>query len=367
MRNWFTHGMKRFYVIATTTFKYYIKERPSPSAVSGYHGRRRVRYRGQGDDLRIIQHEIEWIERFRKHDPYHFAPKLLDVSIEFGNAYYDTQYYPYPSFAMILRRNMNASFFVRLRWNLLLKGLSETLYSTRNSLDVPDKYLDEEVFGPLQQLLKEVVPDSAVGKVLFAPVLRVNSESMLGIVPLIERLMDFPEFRERLLPNSLHAVHGRMSLENILCGIRAQRMVLLHGGGCPKGIYGDVAKDIGRLYHELHGNLVHLQDRQYSLILMLVEQEPPEISFEMLNTRLRDRLVDNYVMVREAAETWVQPDHGNVLYRAGFYEAIEPLFDMQRKDMRRSEQLMLAVTAVLRLNQWMQQYHADLYEQLEVE
>ncbi len=366
MRNWVSHGIRRIYVILSKTIKFYFLERPSPTAVPGYHGRRRVRYRGQGEGLQIIEHEIEWIERFRKTDTYRFVPRLLEISVEFGNAFYDIQYYPYPSFEQVIRSNMNASFFVRKRWNILFKGLAETLYNTQNSLEVPEDYLDEMVFEVLDARLADMPKDPALQQILSADRMRIQGSDQIGLRRILDRLRAHEEFRKRMVPAQLHAVHGRMSLENILCGMRAKRMILLHGGGCAKGIYGDIAKDVARLYHELRGRLLHLRERQYSLIVTLVDGVP-ELDFEILNSALRDRLVDNYVMVRDAVESWIQPQHGNILYRAAFYEACEPLHDVFRKDMRRSEQLMLLATAILRLNQWLQKYHADIYAQLEVE
>lgn len=362
MRNWLNHGVRRFREIVGSTLKFYIFHRPSPNTVSAYHGRRRVRYRAQGSDLHIIQHEIEWIDRFRKTDLFHLVPRLLDSSVEFGNAYYDIQFYPYPSLSVLLRNNMNASFYVRKRWNILFHGLSETLYRDQNSLEVPEDYLQRELFDSLQYEMRLPPANKAVGQLLRAGNLLINGQEQVGLPHILSALNDHAEFRQRMVPPKLHSIHGRMSLENILCGIRASRIILLHGGGRSQGIYGDVAKDVARLYHELRGYLIHLQQRQYSLILLMDNR--PEIEFEILNTELRDRLVDNYVMVRDAVETWVQPHHGNVLYRAAFYEACEPLFDLQRKGMRRSEQLMLVATAVLRFNEWMQRYHADIWDQL---
>ncbi|MFW6364033.1 MAG: hypothetical protein ACOC0D_09325 [Spirochaeta sp.] len=357
------HGFRRFYNILGNTVRLYIFNRPSPSTVSGYHGRRRVRYRSQNRDLETIRHEIEWIERFRKSDLYHFVPRLLDASVEFGNAYYDIQYYPYPSLSVILHKNMNASFFVRRRWDILFHGLAETLYRDQNSLEVPPDYLQRELFEPLQRQIRSVPANSTPGKLLRTDRARINGAELIGITGILQLLMQNEEFCSRMVPQRLHCIHGRMSLENILCGLSAKRMVLLHGGGRPHGIYGDVAKDVARLYHELRGYLIHLQERQYSLILQITN-DYPELDFEILNTGLRDRLVDNYVMVRDAVETWVQPHHGNVLYRASFYEACEPLFDLDRKEMRRSEQLMLSATAMQRMNEWLQRYHADLLDQL---
>ncbi|AFG38510.1 hypothetical protein [Spirochaeta africana] len=363
MRNLLTHGLHRFREILGNTLRFYVFHRPSPSHVAGYHGRRRVRYRAQGDDMEIMRHELEWIERFRKSDLYHFVPRLLDFSIEFGNAYYDIQYYPYPDLAVILRKNMNASFFLRKRWNILFHGLAETLYRDQNSLEVPEDYLQRELFDPLQQQMRLVPANKSVGRLLRADRVRIGGTDYIGVMRILQLLMENQEFRDRMVPQRLHSIHGRLSLEHILCGLQARRMVLLHGGGRLHGIYGDVAKDVARLYHELRGYLIHLQERQYSLILQMVDSSP-ELDFEILNTDLRDRLVDNYVMVRDAVETWVQPYHGNVLYRAAFYEACEPLFDLQRSDMRRSEQLMLVATSILRCNEWLQRYHADVWDQL---
>lgn len=363
MRNLLSYGLKRFTDIIGQTLSFYIFHRPSPSSVSGYHGRRRVRYRSQGNDVETIRHEMEWIERFRKSDLYHFVPRLLDASVEFGNAYYDIQYYPHPSMSVILRKNMNASFFLRKRWNILFHGLSETLYKDHNSLEVPVDYLEKELFEPIQKEIRSVAANKSVGRLLRSENPKINGQTMVGLLPALSLLKQRSDIRERLVPTRLHSIHGRMSLENILGGWRSSRIVLLHGGGRPHGIYGDVAKDVARLYHELRGYMIHLQERQYSLIMLFDEQ--PELEFEILNRDLRDRLVDNFVMVRDAVETWVQPRHGNVLYRAAFYEACEPLFDLQRKDMRRSEQLMLGATAIIRLNEWLLRYHADVLDQLQ--
>jgi len=313
---------------------------------------------------KLIQ-EMDWYLRFHDSKFAKYIPKVLDYSREPGNVFYEMKYYNFPNLRKIIIDDMNAIFFLRRRWRHLFDLLQEYLYTSAQSAAVPASFLDDCHFRKYEKRMRETRENAPfLTSLLDQDAVSINRLWYLGPDVILGEVKNNTAVRSALTPQRLYISHGDIHTNNILCGMKAKNMILLdcRGQSPHGGDYFDTAYDVAKLYHDLRSQYSLIEKHLFSVFLHDTE-ETSRIEFEFTRPDLVTKFYRNYEYVRTLVAERLAP-FGNVDYRANFTEAMLWLTMVPLHLKSHAEGLMCLTVGMVRLNEWLRNYHDDLYQRL---
>jgi hypothetical protein len=317
----------------------------------------------QGEEK--LRDEIEWIMRFRDTPFARYLPKIYDSSVEKGRVFYEMKYYNYPNLRKIILDESNASYFVRYRLLALLELLRRELWVEANSVPCPPSFAETEHFAKFERRRDQALSMAPFLSALFDTTLvKINGKEYLNAGTILEAIRGDPAVTRRLCPERLYFSHGDVHSNNILCGLRASKIILIdcRGRSSTGTMYYDPAYDVGKLFHDFN-SYYSLIEKHYYSIFALGEGEQTSVEYSFLDQRGMEVFSSYNAFIRSVLEENFT-EYGNLLERADFNEAMHFLTMIPMHLKLRDEGMMCYVTGVMRLNEWMQSYHPVKYAKL---
>ena len=135
-------------------------------------------------------------------------------------------------------------------------------------------------------------------------------------------------------------------------------------GHAPDGsLHFDPAYDIAKLFHDLRSQYSLIEKHYFSSFLYLTEEGDVAVEFEFTQASYMERFLRNYEYVRQqVCERFTS--FGELLYRADFTEAVLYLTMVPFHLKFKAEGLVCFVTGLLRLNEWFQANHPEMYSSI---
>jgi hypothetical protein len=312
-----------------------------------------------------LRHEIEWMVRFASSPFRHHLPKVYEYGTQPGNVFYEMKYYDYANLRTVIALDMNADFFLRTRWHHLFKVLLKHLWTQENSSPTAADFFEATHLHKYRSRMKEASQAAPfVADILKWPVVTINGRVHLTPDLIMDRIAADPELVKSLTPERVYLSHGDIHSNNILCGIKAKRMILLDcRGRAPDGSeYFDVAYDVAKIYHDLR-SYYSLIERHYFAAFLRITRTGVRADYEFNQLELAQRFRKNYAWV-EAIIDELMGGFGNLRYRADFTEAMLYLTMVPLHLRNDAEGLVCLLTGMRRLNEWLHRYHPNVYLEL---
>ncbi len=317
--------------------------------------------RAQGKGESKLIDEMEWYLEYRDTRLGAHFPDILEHSTAPGNVFYRMRYYNYPNLRTVIMSDMNAFFFLKLRWKKMLGLMKEEFFVEHRSAATPADFVEKNHLHKLYERVRVMKEDAPfLAPVADAKTLTVNGRKILGWKAVADAISERPDIIARLTPPRVYVSHGDMHCNNILCGIAAGNYVLLDcRGKAPDGTrYFDPAYDVGKLFHDLRSQY-SLIEKHYFSVFLREEAGKPVIDFEFTQKTYLERFLRNYEYVRPYIEENFT-GYGELLYRADFTEAMLYLTMVPFHLRFKGEGLVCFVTGLLRLNEWIETHHPDI-------
>lgn len=325
----------------------------------------------RGEDK--LRDEIKWILKLQ-HSAFgkKYLPKIHRYSLEPGNVYYEMKYYSYPNLRKIIFEDMNTTYFLKLRWEKILKVVFKQLYREKNAALPKSDFFKRTHLDKYYSRMQETLGLAPFFKEIFdSPLIVVNGKEFINPTHILQKIETSSSLVNKLTPQKLYLTHGDLHCNNILCGISAGQFILLDcRGKSPAGdLYFDPAYDLAKLYHDLH-SYYSLIEKGYFRVYYNENPKRPELEYFFTNQTLVERFNRNYFHVRTHVEKRYKHFKG-LHYRADFTEAMLYLTMLPMHVRREEEGLICFITGLVRLNQWLIKHHPDLqvelYQQIHVE
>ncbi|MFP4362721.1 MAG: hypothetical protein ACLFR1_02500 [Spirochaetia bacterium] len=309
--------------------------------------------------------EINWYLQFQNTPLKKHIPKVYDYSIEKGNVFYEMKYYNYANLRKVIINDMNAQFFLNIRWRKLISIMLNHFYQEKNSIPAPEDFLENAHLKKLRTRTAETEKYAPfLVPILQEKTILINGRFYLNPELIINEVQKDTGIQKKLIPRRLYLSHGDIHCNNILCGISAKKLILLdpRGKSPDNSSYFDVAYDVAKLYHDLRSYYSLIEKHMFSIFL-LESERGVAIEYEFTSNRLMEKFKENFQFVRRLIESQFT-DFGNVSYRADFTEALLYLTMVPLHLKSKAEGLMCLTTGILRLNEWFEANHKELYDAL---
>lgn len=313
-----------------------------------------------------LRNEIKWTLRLQStRFGKRYLPKIYRYSLEPGNVYYEMKYYSFPNLRKIIFEDMNTTYFLKLRWEKLLKILFKELYRERNSSPTPDDFFIRTHVDKYKDRMAETIQAEPLYKELLEkPLYIINGKEFLQPGTIIRAIEADADITKRLTPGRLYLSHGDLHCNNILCGFTVRQFIFLDSRGkSPYGsIYYDPAYDLAKIYHDLH-SYYSLIEKGLFQVYLKEREDIPLFEYYFTDRTLVERFDRNYFYVRTFVEK--RYDHFQDLhYRTDFNEAMLYLTMLPMHMKNRDEGLICFITGVVRLNQWLRKHHPEIRQKL---
>lgn len=329
--------------------------------------RDRIIKRAENKGEKKLREEIEWNLLFRRKSFGKYLPTIYDYSLEPGNVYYEMKYYTFPNLRKIIVEDMNTFSFLEVRWKIILKILFRKLYIRANEHKPEENFFSLHHYTKYSKRMEETKKEAPfLQPIINAEQLYINGVRKIGPNYILKAVLSRDDIVRRLTPPKLYIAHGDLHCNNILCGVAAGNFILLDARGkSPAGtLYFDPAYDIAKLYHDLHSfySLIekHLFDLEHTH-----HGKEIHLNYAFTDSLLTEKFTRHYFLVRKIIEDQYQ--HGefkNINYRADFIEAMLYLTMIPLHLRHHKEATVCLATGVVRLNQWLKNYHPDLHRSL---
>ncbi|MCX7024397.1 MAG: hypothetical protein NT080_07240 [Spirochaetes bacterium] len=320
-----------------------------------------IEKRAQGRGEAKLVDEMEWYLTYRNTPTGSHFPDIVEHSTEPGNVFYRMRYYNYPNLRTVIMSDMNAFFFLKLRWKKMLGLIREELFTESRSAPTAPDFVVKNHLRKLYERVDVMKRDAPfLVPVADAKILLVNGKRVLGWRAIADAVASRPDVIARLTPPRVYVSHGDVHCNNILCGISAGNFIMLDcRGRAPDGtLFFDPAYDVAKIFHDLRSQYSLIEKHFFSVFLG-EEGGVPCIEFEFTQGAYRERFMRNYEYVRPLiAETFT--GYGELLYRADFTEAMLYLTMVPFHLRFRGEGLVCFTTGLLRLNEWLETHHPDI-------
>ena len=368
-------GLRFLQNLGNNAWKSYIENRMLTSSIHNDPGASFTQLKREGDKIikfaeekgeEKLKDEINWIlklqsTRFGKR----YLPQIFNYSFEPGNVFYEMKYYSFPNLRKIIMDDMSSTYFLKKRWEKLLKIFFNVLYKDSNSAppgeDFFQKTHSKKYHSRIEDTLKEA---PYFEEILSSPVIEINGQDYINPTTILKYIEDHQELIERLTPEKVYLSHGDLHCNNILCGISAGQFIFLDcRGKSPDGsFYFDPAYDLAKLYHDLH-SYYSLIEKELFIIHYNKVDKKPTFEYFFTDQTLLERFNRNYFYVRVYVEKHYKY-FDDLHYRTDFNEALLYLTMLPMHIRKKNEGLVCFITGVVRLNQLLRKNHPEVNKML---
>lgn len=219
-----------------------------------------------------LRHEIRWLTQVAPAELRPNLPEIFDFSLDGEVVYMRMKRYHMPTLRTILFNGQMEETELHGLLREILARLETGLYANLPSRATYDGYVELTHVQKLATRLEDscrVAP--AMRHILEADTLIVNDREVAGIPQLISQLNQDRRLANLLTPQRLYVIHGDLHLNNILFDPCSGHYILLDPRGHSPGktIECDLAYEIAKVAHDLHGMYSLLHRGHFSLGLQL--------------------------------------------------------------------------------------------------
>lgn len=356
-------GLRFFKKLGDDAWNSYVKNRLVPSEIHNDPGSGFTQLTRDGDKIikkadekgeeKLID-EIKWIKKLEStRFGRKYLPQIIDFSLIPGNVYYEMKYYSYPNFRKIIFDDMNTTYFLKLRWEKLLKIFFRHLYRDSNSSLPEADFFEKTHLKKFHERAAQTLKEAPYYKEIFeSPTIKINGQVFINPTRILNFIENRPDIIQVLTPEKVYLSHGDLHCNNILCGISSGQFIFLDcRGKSPSGsMYFDPAYDIAKLYHDLHSYYSLIENGLYILHYRF-RKGLPEFEYFFTHQTLVEKFNRNYFYVRIYIEKHFK-HFENLHYRTDFNEAMLYLTMLPMHIKKKDEGLLCYATGTVRLNQW---------------
>lgn len=207
-------------------------------------------------------HEIRWFTEYVPPTMLPHLPEILDYSLSGERIFLKTRRYNYPTLrTMLFTGQVNVELLTFILKDILIT-LNLHLWNEENGAPPYSTYVWETHIAKLKtRLTLALQKSSKLEPLLLAKEVIINGHKVRGLPTIISFLEKQRTLQELLMPPHLFLIHGDLHLNNILYSSSTHRFILLdpRGKSPGKSVGCDIAYDIAKILHDLHGkySLIH--------------------------------------------------------------------------------------------------------------